>query len=968
MRTLVSIGFVIALLSWSAGTVGASHPPSFLLPQPAVPPAIRLPLSGMPFGQHPHADGASWSAGTVGASPRTFLPPQRAGAAQSVHMTASNTEQVLHSFAGGADGAQPLGGLIDVNGVFYGTTAGGTVFELTKAGTEKPLYSFAGGTDGALPTAGLVYANGVLYGTTWYGGQYGPYNGTVFAVTLAGTERVLYSFSSGQTTLPRAGLVYANGVLYGTTEGGADHGSVFAVTPAGTERVLYSFTGGTDGGDPYGGLIDVNGVLYGTTRYGGQYGQGTVFAVTLAGTERVLYSFTGGTDGRMPMAGLIDVNGVLYGTTSSGGQYGAGTVFAVYIRSGSERVLHSFGSGADGASPWAGLIDVNGVLYGTTWRGGQYEQGPYTGGTVFAVNTTSGSEQVLHSFGSGTDGAQPQAGLIDVNGVLYGTTQYGGQYGQGTVFALSRLIGPPKDPLGHWGPTALANTFQYPVQSGYDGTGTTVAILADSYVLPSDINTYTHYFQTPATARKITPVLVDGSTSDPVPGLPQDEVTLDVETIAGLAPGANVIVYVIPSESSNQQIVDGLAQINSDGKANIVSMSFGKCEASDEITGMSNLFQTGVNAGRTFVTGSGDWGTECPNENGTGLQPGAVYPASDPNVVGVGGNESLTALANPVAWDDNLDPQEGPRSTGGGFSAFFTPLPAYQSGIAGLASPLYRNVPDIALPAVQGSAYIAGKWWSWGVYGGVNVGVDGTSWSAPAAAAMLAEIAQYCNHNLGNANVLLYQAFRTAPSADFIDVTSGSNELPGVTQWYSAKPGYDNTTGLGMPLGTPLAQTLCPNHTLASIGNTETIAQSSGRRTAKAYTMEVRPLVRGLQDLGRRAATATSRIQIVLRPSNTLASDEAQVINVLRKAGLTIVKTFRNHLVVDAEGPSSAVERLFNTTIHNINQTTHGARYAPTQPATIPTSLAPYLSGVSLDNLVTFHHLRQNTSNARSGR
>ena len=132
-------------------------------------------------------------------------------------------------------------------------------------------------------------------------------------------------------------------------------------------------------------------------------------------TESVLYSFKGGTDGWEPEAGLVlDAQGNLYGTTYEGGDlacgppYGCGTVFKLDT-TGKETVLHSFTGPPDGAEPGAGLVlDAQGNLYGTTSRGGTY----YGQGTVFMVDTT-GTETVLHSFsfGTGDDGAYPQAGL-----------------------------------------------------------------------------------------------------------------------------------------------------------------------------------------------------------------------------------------------------------------------------------------------------------------------------------------------------------------------------------------------------------------------------------------------------------------------------------------------------------------------------------------------------------------------------
>jgi len=132
----------------------------------------------------------------------------------------------------------------------------------------------------------------------------------------------------------------------------------------------------------------------------------------------VLYSFEGGNDGRDPHAGLLNVNGTIYGTTEYGGgpchrRCPSGTVFAI-TKSGAETVLHSFKSGSgDGKDPRAGLIEVDGTLYGTTLLGGA---SCYCG-TVFKV-TPSGAETVLHRFAGEPDGASPDAGLLNVTGTL----------------------------------------------------------------------------------------------------------------------------------------------------------------------------------------------------------------------------------------------------------------------------------------------------------------------------------------------------------------------------------------------------------------------------------------------------------------------------------------------------------------------------------------------------------------------
>jgi uncharacterized repeat protein (TIGR03803 family) len=227
-------------------------------------------------------------------------------------------------------------------------------------------------------------------------------------------------------------------------------------------QLLYTFRGNSysqlDGAFPHGSLIAVENRLYGTTAFGGDLnygacgtakffaGCGTVFEVSTSGNERVLYRFAGGNDGYSPYAGLLGLNGTLYGTTSSGGgpfckngYYGScGTVFALSL-SGQEHVLHSFAGPPDGERPSASLIAVSGALYGTTAGGGSLANGcwHYGGcGVVFEVNP-SGSERVLYAFKSSKDGAFPSGPLLSVHGTLYGTTNGGGSGRCGTAFKVS---------------------------------------------------------------------------------------------------------------------------------------------------------------------------------------------------------------------------------------------------------------------------------------------------------------------------------------------------------------------------------------------------------------------------------------------------------------------------------------------------------------------------------------------------
>jgi uncharacterized repeat protein (TIGR03803 family) len=265
----------------------------------------------------------------------------------------------------------------------------------------------------------------------------------------------LYSFkgvTGDDGAVPVADLTDVKGTLYGTTlHGGAGRntGTVFKITTSGSETVLHSFGSFYyDPAYPDGGLKAVKGTLYGTTEVGGGGGNvGTVFKISTSGAGyRSLYTFQGGSDGRYPSGDLIDLNGLLYGTTCSGGITscgsggGCGTVFSVST-SGAETVVHRFAGIPDGAQPLAALLAVNGTLYGTTELGGSASCNTFNEGcgTVFKIGA-SGTESVLYSFKGGTDGTFPTAGLIALNGTLYGTTKGNGSgcggYGCGTVFEI----------------------------------------------------------------------------------------------------------------------------------------------------------------------------------------------------------------------------------------------------------------------------------------------------------------------------------------------------------------------------------------------------------------------------------------------------------------------------------------------------------------------------------------------------
>jgi uncharacterized repeat protein (TIGR03803 family) len=377
---------------------------------------------------------------------------------------ASASYNVLYRFDNYPNGESPSGGLIDVNGTLYGTASGGgvkmchsdrrgcgTVFSITPSGTETLLYSF-NGASGNNPQAPLIGVKGTLYGTTYQGGAQA--RGTIYSLSTSGTETLLYSFRGRPDGgHPQAGLIDDKGTLYGTTSGGGPlrDGTVYSFTTTGLYSVLHGFLGKSDGSWPRGDLVAVKGKLYGTTLLGGgsscnsYQGCGTIFSITPSGKEKVLYDFTGGSDGQSPNGDLVNVNGTLYGTTYRGGGSGCffgggcGTVYSV-TTSGKLVVLYNFRGESDGGNPKSGLIDVNGTLYGTTFYGGSAAC-TYGCGTVYSI-TPSGVEKVLYAFAGGNDGEWPGAPLTSVHGTLYGETTAGGDSAKrknccGTIFALN---------------------------------------------------------------------------------------------------------------------------------------------------------------------------------------------------------------------------------------------------------------------------------------------------------------------------------------------------------------------------------------------------------------------------------------------------------------------------------------------------------------------------------------------------
>lgn len=382
---------------------------------------------------------------------------------------------LLQGADGNFYGTTYLGG--SGTGCSYGNdeTGCGTVFRISPTGFTT-LYNFCSQpscADGASVSAGLTQGtDGNFYGTTELGGANA--GGTVFKITAGGRMTIIYNFCSQPNCIdgqgpPAVTLVQAtNGNFYGTTSAGGAYrgGTVFEITPAGVETVIYNFCSQpncADGAGPYAGLTQgTDGNLYGTTAGGGSECQcGTVFKLAPSGHLTTLHRFKQYNDGAQPEVALVQAaDGNFYGTTGAGGSRsskpcrdtGCGTIFEV-TPAGTETVIYNFciqNNCADGLYPYSSLIQgTDGNLYGTTKLGGANSNCVTNGegcGTAFKV-TLTGTLTTLYTFNN--SGSYPVAGLTQrTDGSFYGVTSQGGDHkcadlsNCGTIYSIDMGLGP----------------------------------------------------------------------------------------------------------------------------------------------------------------------------------------------------------------------------------------------------------------------------------------------------------------------------------------------------------------------------------------------------------------------------------------------------------------------------------------------------------------------------------------------
>ena len=377
-------------------------------------------------------------------------------AAFFVTAASAQTESILYNFSSAVNATGRFlqlksGGML---GTTYsgGTDADGNVYQLKESSgvwKYKQVYSFDWSA-GANPADGVTLdGTNVYFGTTQSGGSDGY--GTIYRLASSAhgwVQSVIHNFGGGDGEYPETVLIAdtSTNTLYGTTNsssGGSGCGTAFSIKTNGTFSLLYAFEGGSDGCHPQTGMtFGTNaGTMFGTTTSGGAYGEGTVFELKESDgiwSEHVIHSFKGGSNGGQPTDFRVDANGNLFGV-ATGGLYGQGIVFELTKSAGSwkEKTIYSFRGGSDGASPVGLHIDLTtNAIYGATEYGGTYGAG-----TAFQL-TRSGAgwyDTILHSFGASGDGAYPVSRPVQdkVTGNLYGTTLNGGQYGTGVVYTIT---------------------------------------------------------------------------------------------------------------------------------------------------------------------------------------------------------------------------------------------------------------------------------------------------------------------------------------------------------------------------------------------------------------------------------------------------------------------------------------------------------------------------------------------------
>jgi kumamolisin len=353
--------------------------------------------------------------------------------------------------------------------------------------------------------------------------------------------------------------------------------------------------------------------------------------------------------------------------------------------------------------------------------------------------------------------------------------------------------------------TAKAYNIQPHYNAGFHGEGETIAVVSPISFKQSDMDQYDSEVLK-GSGPPVERVPVDGGT-DVVNGSSAGEVALDLQVIRGIAPKAQILNYEVPDSTPLANLfADTYDQIVKDGRAKIVSNSYGACELAaspGDVQIVDRAADAAVAAGVSIFFASGDAGAfDCQHANPTLTQKVIDFPGGSDNHVNVGGTllsvREDDSYLEEQAWSSTIER----AGTGGGISKF-EKKPSWQTGPGTDQGELnpdgLRQTPDVAGPSDPSSGFNICQ------DGECSGGHGGTSAAAPFWAAITALVAQYSKDQgtgeLGYVNPVLYQlGANPGKNPPFNDVIHGNNRA------YSAGPGWDFTTGWGTPNAANLAQ------------------------------------------------------------------------------------------------------------------------------------------------------------------
>lgn len=340
--------------------------------------------------------------------------------------------------------------------------------------------------------------------------------------------------------------------------------------------------------------------------------------------------------------------------------------------------------------------------------------------------------------------------------------------------------------------------------AGLQGSGQFIAIVSFDTYLASDIETFEEELgivDAPPIERIAVGEQLDAPGSDP------GEVTLDIDVIRSVAPKAQILNFEAPNDGSIgfAEMVDAIVE---DGRAQIISVSWGLCDSPDRLSPISRLrgersFQAMAAAGISLFAASGDWGAySCSVRDPSDHRVTVLWPSSSPYVVSVGGTflsvREDGSYLDEAGWEDYLST----GGTGGGLNPVDA-RPNWQRGVGveNSESNGARQLPDISAAADPDTGYAVyytaedGTGWTM---------IGGTSGAAPFWAGITALFGEVNERagvgRTGFLNPVLYAiAEQAEPDTVLHDVVRGGDLL------HRAGPGWDYATGLGTPDVTALA-------------------------------------------------------------------------------------------------------------------------------------------------------------------